>query len=65
MDSCAKTVDQVIDRILQTKNSGNQSQETGQAAIQDASSWTEEERKKFMQYRQDMATFQPDRVTQI
>ena len=64
----------VIDRILQTKTKDNQSQETGQGsgdsasgtpAIQDASKWTKEERKEFIQFRQDKAQFQADRIRRI
>ena len=65
VDSCAATVDKVIDRIRQTKNSGDRGQETGQAAIQDASSWTEEEKRDFVQYKKDREDFKADRVRQI
>ena len=63
LDSCAATVNQVIDKILQTKNSVDRGQET--AAIQDASSWTEDEKRDFVQYKKDREDFNADRVRQV
>ena len=51
MDSCATTVNQVIDKILHNQDNTNRVQEA--AAIQDASSWTEEEKRDCIQYRKN------------
>ena len=51
VDSCAATVNQVFDKILHNQDRAGRGQET--AAIQDASSWTEEEKRDFIQYRKN------------
>ena len=56
-------MNQVIDKILHNQNSTDRVQET--AAIRDASSWTEEEQRDFMQYRKDKEDLKADRVQQI
>ena len=56
-------MNQVIDKILQTKNSVDRGHET--AAIQDASSWTEDEKRDFVQYKKDREDFKANRVRQV
>ena len=51
VDSCAATVNQVMDKILHNQGSADRGQET--AAIRDASSWIEEEQRDFMKYRKE------------
>ena len=58
-DNCAATVNQVIDRILHNDNTDRDQQE---AAIQDASSWSEEEKRDFIQYRKSKKDPQTDRA---
>ena len=68
VDKVAKTVDLVIDRILQTQTKDNSSQGMGDNTpcaplIQDASKWSEDQKREFMQFQQDKAQFQQaDRV---
>ena len=62
-DNCAATVNQVIDRILHNPDNTNRNQQ--ESAIQDSSSWSEEEKRNFIQYRKSKEDTQTDRVRQV
>ena len=48
-DNCAATVNQVIDRILHNQDGNDRDRQD--SAIQDASNWSEEDRRDFIQYK--------------
>ena len=58
-------MDLVFDRLLQTKDSfpqGIGDNEPYVPSIRDASKWTEAQKQEFVQYLQDKAQFQQDKV---
>ena len=62
-DNCAVTVNQVIDRILHNQDGNDRDRQD--SAIQDASSWSEEDRRDFIQYKKNKEDTQADRVRQV
>ena len=58
-----KTVNQVIDRILHNQDGNNKDQQ--ESATQDASSWSEEDRRDFIPYKKNKEDTKADRVRQV
>ena len=56
-DNCAATVNQVIDRILHNQDGNDRDRQ--ESAIQDASSWSEEDRRDFTQYKKTRRIHRP------
>ena len=59
-DNCAATVNQVIDRILHNQDGNDRGRQ--EPAIQDASNWSEEDRREYIQCRKEKEDIQADRV---